>query len=175
MLMKCMNYFVCFYRYNHWELKGVPIRVELGPKDIKSNQLVAVRRDTGEKLFINRGEASRKLPELLETIHASMLAKATSDLQTHLKVTKSWTEFQTLLEAKNIMLSPFCGEIDCENKIKADSAREDGDGDQQAPAMGAKSLCIPFEQPAQILTNDKCIHPDCKDKPKFYTLFGRSY
>lgn len=136
---------------------------------------MAVRRDTGEKLIINRGDAAKELSELLETIHSSMLAKAENDLKTHLKVTKSWTEFQSLLEAKNIMMSPFCGEIECENKIKADSAREDGEGDQQAPAMGAKSLCIPFEQPTTIQSNDKCIHPDCKDKPKFYTLFGRSY
>lgn len=44
-----------------------------------------------------------------------------------------------------------------------------------APAMGAKSLCIPLEQPASIQCTDKCIHPDCSRKPKFYTLFGRSY
>lgn len=163
------------WKYNHWELKGVPIRIELGPKDLKSQQFVAVRRDTGEKLIMSRANAAKEIPELLEKIHHNMLAKATKDLNDHKKITKDWKELTTFLEAKNIILAPFCGEIPCEEKIKADSAREDTDGDTQGPAMGAKSLCIPFDQPAEILDSDKCIHPACNSKPKFYTLFGRSY
>lgn len=164
------------WKYNHWELKGVPIRIELGPKDLKSSQFVAVRRDTGEKLTISRQNGTKDIKDLLEKIHANMLAKATKDLHDHLKVTKNWNELTTSLDAKNIIIAPFCGGIPCEEKIKADSARDDADADGvQGPAMGAKSLCIPFEQPADILPSDKCIHPQCKDKPKFYTLFGRSY
>jgi bifunctional glutamyl/prolyl-tRNA synthetase len=163
------------WKYNHWELKGVPIRIELGPKDLKSNQMVAVRRDTGEKLTIKREDVVKKVPELLELIHKSMLDKATTDLNSHLKTTKNWTEFKEFLDQKNIIMAPFCGDIPCEEKIKAESAREETDGDQQAPAMGAKSLCIPFDQPAEIQANDKCIHPVCSKKPQFYTLFGRSY
>lgn len=163
------------WKYNHWELKGVPIRVELGPKDLKSMQFVAVRRDTGEKLTITRASAVTEIPQLLEKIHENMLAKATKDLKDHLKITKEWKELTTFLDAKNLILAPFCGEIPCEEKIKADSAREDAEGDAQGPAMGAKSLCIPFDQPAEIEASDKCIHPACSHKPKFYTLFGRSY
>lgn len=163
------------WKYNHWELKGVPIRIELGPKDLKSMQFVAVRRDTGEKLTIGRAGATKEIPALLEKIHQNMLAKATKDLNDHMKITKEWKELTAYLDAKNIIMAPFCGDIPCEERIKADSAREDTDGDAQGPAMGAKSLCIPFEQPAQIQAADKCIHPSCKNKPKFYTLFGRSY
>jgi bifunctional glutamyl/prolyl-tRNA synthetase len=163
------------WKYNHWELKGVPIRIELGPKDLKSQQMVAVRRDTGEKITIKRAEATKKIPDLLETIHKSMLGKATKDLETHLKTSKNWQEFRDFLDSKNIIMAPFCGEIQCEEKIKAESAREETEGEQQGPAMGAKSLCIPFDQPAEILASDKCIHPACTNKPKFYTLFGRSY
>lgn len=163
------------WKYNHWELKGVPIRIELGPKDLKSMQFVAVRRDTGEKLTIGRAGATKEIPALLEKIHQNMLAKATKDLNDHMKITKEWKELTTHLDAKNIIMAPFCGDIPCEEKIKADSAREDTDGDAQGPAMGAKSLCIPFDQPADILPTDKCIHPACKKKPQFYTLFGRSY
>lgn len=163
------------WKYNHWELKGVPIRIELGPKDLKSSQFVAVRRDTGEKITISRQNSVKDVQALLETIHTNMLAKATKDLNDHLKVTKEWKELTAHLESKNIIMAPFCGEIPCEEKIKADSARDDAEGDVQAPAMGAKSLCIPFDQPANILPSDKCIHPACKNKPKFYTLFGRSY
>lgn len=111
------------WKFNHWELKGVPIRIELGPKDMKSNQFVAVRRDTGEKITIPRDDAEKKIANLLEDIHNNMLAKATKDLTEHTKVTKDWKEFLAYLETKNIMMSPFCGEIPCEDKIKADSAR----------------------------------------------------
>ncbi|XP_063706944.1 bifunctional glutamate/proline--tRNA ligase [Culicoides brevitarsis] len=162
------------WRYNHWELKGVPIRIELGPKDIQQNQLIAVRRDTGEKIAIPRDQAATKIPELLETIHKSLFDRAHKDLTDHLKITKSWSDFTKYLDEKNIMMSPFCGEIPCEEVIKAESAREEN-SEPGAPAMGAKSLCIPFEQPAKLLDTDKCIHPSCNKKPKFYCLFGRSY
>ena len=163
------------WKYNHWELKGVPIRIELGPKDLKSKQFVAVRRDTGEKVTISRASSKVEIPKLLKKIHENMLAKATKDLTDHLKISKEWTEFTNFLDTKNIIMAPFCGDIPCEERIKAESAREDAEGDAQGPAMGAKSLCIPFEQPAEIKDSDKCIHPACNNKPKFYTLFGRSY
>lgn len=163
------------WKYNHWELKGVPIRIELGPKDLKNQQFIAVRRDTGEKLTIKRSSAVTDISQLLEKIHDNLLAKATKDLNDHLKTSKNWEEFKTYLDGKNIIMAPFCGDIPCEEKIKAESAREETEGEVQGPAMGAKSLCIPFEQPAEIKANDRCIHPACNNKPKFYTLFGRSY
>ncbi|XP_055848548.1 bifunctional glutamate/proline--tRNA ligase [Episyrphus balteatus] len=162
------------WKFNHWELKGVPIRIEVGPKDMKSNQLVAVRRDTGEKLILSCENAEQKISQLLETIHESMFAKAKTDLTSHTKVTKNWGDFCKFLDQKNILLTPFCGEISCEDQIKADSAREE-DAEPGAPAMGAKSLCIPFDQPAPITSADKCIHPSCSKNPKYYCLFGRSY
>ncbi|CAB3368587.1 Hypothetical predicted protein [Cloeon dipterum] len=164
------------WKFNHWELKGVPIRVELGPKDLKQGQLVAVRRDTGEKITIHRATAVEELKSLLNTIHQSMLDKATKDLKDHTKLCKKWDDFCKQLEGKNIILAPFCGDIPCEDSIKKDSAREEGEGAEPgAPAMGAKGLCIPFDQPAEISAADKCIYPSCKNKPKYYTLFGRSY
>jgi len=164
------------WKFNHWELKGVPIRVELGPKDLKQGQLVAVRRDTGEKITLQRTSAVSDLKKLLDTIQQSMLDKATKDLKDHTKLCKNWDDFCKQLEGKNIILAPFCGDIPCEESIKKDSAREEGEGAEPgAPAMGAKGLCIPFEQPADIAPSDKCIYPSCKNKPKHYTLFGRSY
>lgn len=163
------------WKFNHWELKGVPIRIELGPKDLKSDQFVAVRRDTGEKITLPRADAKTSVPDLLEKIHFSMLQKATNDLNEHKKLTRDWNEFCAHLDKKNIILSPFCGEMDCEERIKADSAKDVADAEPGAPAMGAKSLCIPFEQPEQLKDSDKCVYPSCKNKPKFFTLFGRSY
>lgn len=111
------------WKFNHWELKGVPLRIELGPKDMKTNQIVAVRRDTGEKLILALEDVESKISKLLETIHDGMLAKAKKELVNHTKITKNWTDFCKFLDAKNILLSPFCGEISCEEKIKGDSAR----------------------------------------------------
>lgn len=163
------------WKYNHWELKGVPIRIELGPKDLQTKQIVAVRRDNGEKMTIARAEVTKKVPELLETIQKAMYDRAAVDMKSHIKVTKVWAEFTKFLDAKNIIMSPFCGAIECEERVKADSARDDTEAEAGAPAMGAKSLCIPFEQPASLEAADKCIHPKCTTKPQFYTLFGRSY
>ncbi|CAG2065196.1 unnamed protein product, partial [Timema podura] len=163
------------WKFNHWELKGVPVRVELGPKDLKQQQLVAARRDTGEKLTLKRETATQQLADLLEDIHRSMLNQATEDLVSHTKQTKDWAQFCSLLDEKNIILSPFCGDTACEDRIKKDSARDDATLEPGAPAMGAKSLCIPNEQLEAILPGDKCIHPACNKKPQFYTLFGRSY
>ncbi|CAH1186812.1 unnamed protein product [Phyllotreta striolata] len=164
------------WKFNHWELKGVPIRIELGPKDIEKNQLIAVRRDTGEKITIARASAANKLRELLDAIHDSLYKKASDDLNSHKVVLTDWSKFTPALDKKNIILAPFCGQIDCETKIKNDSTRDDSDQvEPGAPAMGAKSLCIPLEQTIPIKPGDKCIHPDCKNKPVSYTLFGRSY
>ncbi|XP_044017276.1 bifunctional glutamate/proline--tRNA ligase-like [Aphidius gifuensis] len=161
------------WKFNHWELKGVPIRVELGFKDLEKDQVTLVRRDNGEKLTASRINILDTILQTLDNIQASMLAKATSELNQHIIQTNEWTEFCKKLDEKNLLLSPFCGEISCEDKIKADSTREESDAG--APSMGAKTLCIPFEQPNIDINGIKCVHPDCKSKAKYFTLFGRSY
>ncbi|XP_054718343.1 bifunctional glutamate/proline--tRNA ligase-like [Uloborus diversus] len=163
------------WKFNHWELKGVPIRVELGPKDMKKNQFVAVRRDTGEKITLGMDTAPNSVLELLDSIHNSMYAKAKKDLDDHLCVTYDWNEFCSKLDQRFILQAPFCGDIPCEEVIKKESAKSGDDVDPGAPSMGAKSLCIPFQQPATLKPDDKCINPNCNKKPKCFTLFGRSY
>ena len=63
------------WKFNHWELKGVPLRLEIGPRDVKQGEYVAVRRDTGEKLTKPRASAAQDLKKLLDEIHQSLLAK----------------------------------------------------------------------------------------------------
>ncbi|XP_073950702.1 glutamyl-prolyl-tRNA synthetase isoform X2 [Choristoneura fumiferana] len=165
------------WKFNHWELKGVPIRVELGPKDLAKGELVAVRRLTGEKLTFKRESATKDLGALLERTHNEMFEKATKERDERLSLVSKWEEFTSALERKHILLAPFCCEIPCEDNIKNDSARTDDDDttDVKAPAMGAKSLCIPFKQPRELTASDRCIHPACNNKPKSIVLFGRSY
>ncbi|XP_056021865.1 bifunctional glutamate/proline--tRNA ligase-like isoform X2 [Ostrea edulis] len=162
------------WKFNHWELKGVPIRVELGPRDIKQNQLVAVRRDTSEKMILKRENIDKQLADLLKNIQDSLFNRAKLDLDSHMIVSHQWKHFCDSLDNKKIIQAPFCGDEDCEEKIKKDSAR-DAVVEEGAPAMGAKGLCIPFKQPETLKSGTKCIHPDCKRDAKFFTLFGRSY
>ncbi|CAJ0944220.1 unnamed protein product [Ranitomeya imitator] len=86
------------WKFNHWELKGVPIRLEVGPRDMKSKQFVAVRRDTGEKLTIPEDQAETKLQDLLEEIHKNLYNRALSDLTSHMVVTNTMEEFQKQLD-----------------------------------------------------------------------------
>ncbi|XP_014217472.1 bifunctional glutamate/proline--tRNA ligase [Copidosoma floridanum] len=166
------------WKFNHWELKGVPVRIELGPKDLEKSQVTFVRRDTLERTVASRAEAYSFLVKLLNQIQASLLEKARNQLMQHIKQTHSWNEFCKYLDEKNLILAPFCERIECEDKIKADSVRDDGGDEPGAPSMGAKSLCIPTNQPDGSIEEIKkldCIHHSCQAKPKSYTLFGRSY
>uniref|UniRef100_A0A2A4J4S7 Bifunctional glutamate/proline--tRNA ligase n=1 Tax=Heliothis virescens TaxID=7102 RepID=A0A2A4J4S7_HELVI len=165
------------WKFNHWELKGVPVRVELGPKDMARGEVVAVRRLTGDKTTLKRADAGKLLLEMLEKTHHEMFQRATKERDGRLSMVDKWEDFTDALERKHILLAPFCGEIPCEDNIKNDSARTDDDPttEVKAPAMGAKSLCVPFQQPRALTASDKCIHPACTNKPKSITLFGRSY
>ncbi|XP_045537763.1 bifunctional glutamate/proline--tRNA ligase [Papilio machaon] len=165
------------WKFNHWELKGVPIRVELGPKDMSRGEVVAVRRVNGDKRTIKREAVATELAALLEQTHTEMFEKATKERDSRLSLVNKWEDFVAALEQKHILLAPFCGDIPCEDRIKGDSAKTDDDptAEVKGPAMGAKSLCIPFKQPRELTKEDRCIHPACNNKPKFITLFGRSY
>ncbi|XP_068922106.1 bifunctional glutamate/proline--tRNA ligase isoform X1 [Petaurus breviceps papuanus] len=160
------------WKFNHWELKGVPIRLEVGPRDMKNCQFVAVRRDTGEKLTIAEKEAETKLRDILEDIQVNLFKRASEDLKTHMVVANTMEEFQKILDSGKIAQIPFCGETDCEDWIKKTTAR-DQDLEPGAPSMGAKSLCIPFKPLCELQPGTKCV---CGKKPaKVYGLFGRSY
>ncbi|KAM4786599.1 bifunctional glutamate/proline--tRNA ligase isoform 3-T3 [Cyanocitta cristata] len=160
------------WKFNHWELKGVPVRVEVGPRDMKSQQFVAVRRDTGQKLTLSEHEAEGKLKQILEEIHANLYSRASEDLKSHMVVANNMEDFQKELDSGKIVQIPFCGEIECEDWIKKTTAR-DQDLEPGAPSMGAKSLCIPFQPLRELQPGARCV---CGKNPaKFYTLFGRSY
>ncbi|KFW12073.1 Bifunctional glutamate/proline--tRNA ligase, partial [Eurypyga helias] len=160
------------WKFNHWELKGVPVRVEVGPRDMKSQQFVAVRRDTGQKLTFAEHEAEDRLKQVLEEIHANLYNRASEDLKSHMVVANTMEDFQRELDSGKIVQIPFCGEIECEDWIKKTTAR-DQDLEPGAPSMGAKSLCIPFQPLRELQSGARCV---CGKNPaKFYTLFGRSY
>lgn len=163
------------WKFNHYELKGVCIRVELGPKDLEKSQVVACRRDTGEKLNVSLADATTGLTKLLDNIQSALYAKAKADMDSRQALVTDWQDFLKMLNDKYTLVAPFCGRPECEDNIKKDSVRDSTDGNS-GPLMGAKSLCIPSKQPETKLDDEsKCIHLSCKEKPKFWCLFGRSY
>ncbi len=163
------------WKFNHWELKGVPVRLEVGPRDIRNGQYVAVRRDNGQKVTKQKGQAGVEVPALLEEIQAALFDRAKGELDSHLKVVESWAEFLSALEGGNLIIAPFCGEPKCEEEIK-ERSKANVEVEPGAPSMGAKSLCCPFKQPRKIdPAKQKCVLEGCDKPPVFYTMFGRSY
>ena len=127
------------WKFNNWELRGAPVRLEIGPKDLAQNKFVAVRRDTGVKQTFEENNAISSIKQLLVDIHDNLYSRALEDLNNHVAVEETWENFLKSLDAKKIIMAPFCGGKECEDKVKKDSAR-DAVVEEGAPAMGAKSL-----------------------------------
>ena len=170
------------WKFNDWELKGVPLRIEFGPKDAAKEVVSWARRDTGEKGVFPIAEVGTKVPELLETIQKDMYTKAEESFREHrLKITK-WEDVLPALDDKNVVLIPFCLDGKCEDRIKELTTRVDEHPDlpdnQKLPSMGMKSLCIPFDQPTgdELVPGETaCLNPECKGKAQKWVMFGRSY
>ncbi|KAJ1958590.1 hypothetical protein GGI12_004692 [Dipsacomyces acuminosporus] len=167
------------FKYSHWELRGVPIRLEIGPKDLEKQSVLSVRRDNFAKESISLDDLNTAIPKLLSTIHDSMLAKARATLAERTKIVLKWEDFVPTLNSKCLTIIPWCEREECEDQIKERSSRDslgDEPEDEKAPSMGAKSLCLPYNQPQDppiIPGETKCIQ--CGENAKRYALFGRSY
>jgi prolyl-tRNA synthetase len=169
------------WKFNDWELKGVPLRLEFGPKDAAKDVVSYARRDTGRKGTIPIGELSTQVPDMLETIQKDMYDKADDSFKEHRLVITEWDKVVPALDARNIVIIPHCLVGDCEDKIKElTTSRQDENQDvpegQRAPSMGMKSLCIPFEQPDGIVKGEtRCLNPECTRTAEQWCMFGRSY
>lgn len=164
------------WKFSQYELKGIPIRIELGPKDIEKNQVVVVRRNDSKKYVVSFDELEVRVAEILEEMQGDLFKKAKELFDTHRVIVDEWSGFVPALNKKNVILAPWCGVMECEEDIKESSAKKD-DGeefeeDDKAPSMGAKSLCIPFDQPV-LNEGQKCIK--CERIAVNYCMFGRSY
>ncbi|KXS09182.1 cytoplasmic proline-tRNA ligase Prs1 [Gonapodya prolifera JEL478] len=169
------------FKFNHWELRGVPIRLEVGPKDLKANSVRSVLRYNGAASSLPLDGLAGAIKGLLEEIQENMFQKANAVRQSRTVRLESWNGFVKTLNAKNLVLVPWCEAVDCEDAVKERSAKETLEElkesqDARAPSMGAKSLCIPHEQPQEnplVPGTTKCFQ--CGKDAKSYTLFGRSY
>mmetsp|Transcript_7663 Transcript_7663/g.15592 ORF Transcript_7663/g.15592 Transcript_7663/m.15592 type:complete len:502 (-) Transcript_7663:102-1607(-) len=154
------------WKYNHWELKGVPLRCEYGPRDMENNTCVLVRRDTGEKTPVAIADLFSKAQQLMDKMQKDMLAKATAERNANVATVLEWKDFTPALNEKKMVLTPWCEEPESEDEVKKKSKEESPEGG------GAKTLCIPFEQPP-LPEGTKCF---ITGKPaKSWCLWGRSY
>jgi prolyl-tRNA synthetase len=164
------------WKFNHWETKGVPIRLEIGERDIASGNVVLVRRDTGAKSTGSFTDLVATVKTLLDSIHTSMYNAAKAVLDARKKRADTYDDFIKELNQRNIVLVPFCCTHDCEDKVKARTGADTKAmaSDENFGLTGsAKSLCIPFDQP-QMPAGQQCF-AGCGSAAVSYTLFGRSY
>ena len=145
------------WKFANWEMKGVPLRIEIGPKDIENNQCVAVRRDDREKLFLSLDELDTKVPELLDAVQKSLYEKAKANMEEHTYPAYSLEEAKKIQEEKGgFIKTMWCGELECEMKMK-----------EQA---GMSSRCMPLHQEHLA---DTC--PICGKPAKHMIYWGVAY
>ncbi|WP_032123498.1 proline--tRNA ligase [Clostridium amazonitimonense] len=145
------------WKFNEYEMKGIPVRLEIGPKDMENNQVVLVRRDNREKIVVSIDELENKIVELLDDIQNSLFekAKAYRDEKTYSATTIE--EFKEIAENKpGFIKAMWCGDRSCEEKVKE--------------VAGATSRCIPFEQEN---LSDKCIC--CGKEANHLVYWGKAY
>ncbi|RMD42709.1 hypothetical protein DV735_g2437, partial [Chaetothyriales sp. CBS 134920] len=146
------------WKFNDWELRGTPLRLEFGPGESKGGFVSTSRRDLAKadsKGQIALADLATAVPQLLATIQKDMYDRADKQFRAHVKKLTNWDDFVPSLNDKNICLIPHCLTEECEDQIKDQSARKAEEQlgvpqDERAPSMGAKSLCIPFDQPEGI-------------------------
>ncbi len=147
------------WKFNEWELKGVPLRIEIGPKDMEKKQVVIVRRDTGDKEFVPESKLLDKTKELLELVQENLFKKAKKHMENSIVEVKTWDEFMEAAEQRKLIKTTFCGEIGCEEKIKAESG-------------GASSRCMPLDAEKAI---DGSICVKCGKPAEYVVYFSKSY
>ncbi len=145
------------YKYNDWEMRGVPVRIELGPRDIENNKCLIVRRDTAEKIEVTLDEINEKLEEILNDIQVNMYNMCKEIVKKRTTTALNLDEFEkNINENQGYVKTMWCEDVECENKIKE--------------LTGAHSRCMPFEQEH---ISDKCVC--CGRKATKMVVWGRQY
>jgi prolyl-tRNA synthetase len=145
------------WKFNEWELKGIPIRIEVGPKDVANKQVIAVRRDTFEKIVVEDKGMVKKINEILESIQKNLFDKAKKQLESNIFTVNTYEEFKNILENKGgFIRACWCLNPKCEEKIKEETK--------------ATVRVIPFKN-EDIFSN--CIY--CGKEAKVVAYFAKAY
>ena len=145
------------WKFNQWELKGVPIRIEIGPRDIQKKQVVAARRDTLERIAVKEEELINTINEVLKEVQDNLFNRAKKFLDEHITSVKTYDEFKKVLRKKGgFIRACWCSNQTCEEKIKEET--------------GATIRLIPFEKEEIFST---CVY--CGGEAKEVAYFARAY
>ena len=145
------------WKFNDWEMKGVPVRVEIGPRDLKNGQVTLARRDTFEKITVKEEEAANAVLKLLDEIQNNLFNRAKKFLEEKITVVKNYEEFKEVLKEKGgFIKASWCLSPTCEEKIKEET--------------GATIRLVPFEREKPI---SNCIY--CGGEAKELVYFAKSY
>jgi prolyl-tRNA synthetase len=144
------------WKFNEWELKGVPLRIEIGPKDIRKRQVVLVRRDTGIKKSVREKDLVKSIEGNLELIQENLFEKARKFLQENTKEAKNFRELEKLIKNKKMVEAYWCGSEKCEEKVKEKT--------------GATIRCIKEESAKK---GGKCL--DCGKPSRTIAYFAKAY
>jgi len=110
------------WKFNEWEMRGVPLRLEIGPKDLEKSQVVLARRDTREKSFVPMDGLAGRVEELLAAIQRALYERALAFREEHTSTTDSYEEFKAIMEGRpGFVIAPWCGSAACEAAIKAET------------------------------------------------------
>jgi prolyl-tRNA synthetase len=146
------------WKYNEWEMRGVPLRMEIGPKDLEKSQVVLARRDTREKSFVPMDGLAAKVEEMLAAIQKALYDRAVQFRTGHTTETDSYEEFKQIMDGRpGFVIAPWCGSAQCEADIKAET---------QATIRN-----IPFT--AKPATGKKCLK--CDAPATTHAWFAKSY
>ncbi|CAE7471321.1 proRS [Symbiodinium natans] len=168
------------WKFNWWEMKGVPLRVEVGPKDMAQGTCRLARRFDGLKKDVDQAQLSSCIPAELDQIHEAMLEKATRHRDDGIATVTRWDEVMPMLNQRKLILAPWCESAESEAEIRSRTKEEapkpglSSDAAETATILtGAmKSLCIPLMQPL-MPPGTKCFVTG--EPAKRWALFGRSY
>ena len=168
------------WKYNHWELKGVPLRIEVGPRDVEARQARCVRRDSNEKEDVPMACLTQKVALLLVTMQHDLLSKARKSRDDNIVKVWEWKDFVPALQKGHMVLTPFCNETEYEELVKDKSKAEalaalgqETEDEREATPVAAKTLCIPFDAPDLPAGTPCFVAPE---KPATcWVLWGRSY
>ena len=145
------------FKFAEQEMRGIPLRVEVGPKDIEAGQAVVVRRDTREKMVVPFDQLEKTIDGLLVTIQKDMYERAKNHREENTHIAKNWDEFTDILQKKQgFIKAMWCGDETCENAIKEET--------------GATTRCMPFEQEN---LSETCVY--CGKPAKKMVYFGKAY
>ncbi|CAI2358734.1 unnamed protein product [Moneuplotes crassus] len=163
------------WKFNHWEVKGVPIRIEIGAKDIEKSEIRVVRRFDGKKFQLSTEGLADNLHEELQKIQHEMYEKAVKERDQRIKKSATWEGFMTELNQRNLVLTPWCDKESCEDNVKERSKEESKQAENAGEEVltgAAKTLCKPLEQP-ELAEDTKCFA--CDAGATATALWGRSY